>query len=45
MMHHGAPSAKRSRVYSSMRDILDLDRGVLSKAEREKKTKIKTASY
>ena len=42
MMHHGAPSGKRSITFSNHPLIRGLDLGVLSKKEREAKTKVKT---
>lgn len=41
-MHHGGPSAKRTWLWSNMPEISEMDRGTLSKAEREEKTKVQT---
>lgn len=38
MLHHGAPSPKRTIIYSNMPTIARLDHGVLDKATRESKT-------
>ncbi|CAE7265719.1 unnamed protein product [Symbiodinium pilosum] len=42
MLRHGSPSAKRTKCFSTMATLLQLDHGVLSKAEREQKTTLTT---
>lgn len=42
MLHHGAESSKRSVFYGNLSTMMGLDKGKLSRAEREKKTTRKT---
>ena len=42
MMLHDAPSPKRTLLYSPMVTLLDLDLGQLSKAEKERRTSLRT---
>ncbi len=42
MMHHGGRSSKRSVFWGNVSTMGSLDKGTLSREEREKKTKIKT---
>ena len=43
MMHHGGLTSKRSVFWGNVSTLGDLDKGVLPRAEKEKKTKIKTS--
>lgn len=41
-MHHGSKSAKRTVFYGNLSTMNHLDKGVLSKKEKELKTKVST---
>ena len=42
MALHGAPSPKRTILWSPMKEIADLDLGVLTKAEKERRQSVQT---
>lgn len=42
MQLHGAPSPKPTTLWSTMREIASLDLGVLTRAEKEKRTTVST---
>ena len=44
MQHHGAPSPKRSKVYSPIAGVHGLNLGKLTKAMREAKAKLNTVA-
>lgn len=42
MLHHGAASSKRSVFWGNLSAMNDLDKGKMSRSEKETKTKVKT---
>lgn len=42
MLHHGGSSSKRSVFYGNVSTMADLDKGKMSRSEKERQTKVKT---